>query len=386
MRNLAILLLSLFLFISELPAQEALPVEVGPTGVLFRVRAPGAKEVFLAGTFNGWGGSDGQTLRDPATKMFGPDERGVFERFQPLTPGRHIFKFCIDGTRWITGPSNLPKAKDNFDLLPGQSEVRGSALDFALTEPPWPSYVPTRDMMPACVTHNETGQPYLRIRFFTRGANSVHAVGSWDGWSGISDRAVFSPSHKLTQASDPNFWETYIGPLGQGPLEYKIVVNNRTWLSDPAVLEQSEDGNSRIQIANHNGVWYALYNPRFHPDARRRATQSRWGENVVWHDDRNQAFLRAKATKQKMLWVITLPKSKLSEELMTTINSDPEMVELMRPMLCLETAAHDVEAVLQQQRILRLPHVILVDSNYRPTWQSFNPSLADLKQAIAQLP
>jgi hypothetical protein len=62
------------------------------------------------------------------------------------------------------------------------------------------------------------------------------------------------------------------------------------------------------------------------------------------------------------------------------------MVELMRPMLCLETAAHDVEAVLQQQRILRLPHVILVDSNYRPTWQSFNPSLADLKQAIAQLP
>jgi hypothetical protein len=386
MFRLLILTLLLLLTTNTWAQPKALPVEVATTGVLFRVQAPDAKEVYLAGTFNGWGGSDGFTLRDPSVKMFGPDEKGVFERFQPLTPGRHLFKFCVDGSNWISGPDELPKAKDNFDIQEGQQGVPSTALDFAMTEPPWPSYVPTKEMMPVCVTHKETGQPYLRVRFFVREAESVHVVGSWDGWQGISGRSVNSEKHLIKRvAADPNFWESHIGPLQEGPLEYKIVVNNRIWLSDPAVLEQSDDGNTRITIAKHQGAWFALYKPSFSPDARRKATQSRWGEKLFWYDDRAQAFLRAQATKQKMLWVITLPKSRLSEQMMKDLNSDPEMVETLKGIITLETPAHDVDQVLKQQKIFRLPHIILVDSKYQPVWQGFNPSLDKLKAQIQKL-
>ncbi|MDX2177190.1 MAG: glycogen-binding domain-containing protein [Candidatus Sumerlaeia bacterium] len=382
--------IALTLATNHLPAQRIeavpLPLEYSPTGVLFRVKAPGAQSVFVAGTFNGWGGSDGSTISDPSTRMYGPDENGVFEYFVSLTPGTHVFKYAINGNQWIPGPPNLPRMKDDFDTTPGQGDQSGSAFDFSLEEPPWPSYVPTVEMMPAVVIHQETGEPFLRVRFFSRYATTAHIVGGHDGWGGISNRAVFSDWHKMQPTRVPNVWQKYIGPLKEGFQEYKIVANNRQWLSDPSVSEMSQDGNTMIRISKATGTWQATYTPRFDPNAKRQDTKSRWGNDLVWEDDRNTGFAQAQLMQQRMLWVISLPQSGLSESLMKNINGDAELVGMLSgSTICLETPAHEVLDIIRGRMIQRLPYVVLVDSSYRPVWEKFNPGTDELKEQLRNL-
>ena len=365
---------------------EPLPLVMSPKGVLFRIRAPGAKAVYLAGTFNGWAASDGCTVSDPASKMYGPDENGIFEIFYSLTPGSHIFKFCVDGTTWYAGDPSLPRKKDDFDTTSCQNGMAGSSFEFALGEPPWPSYVPTTEMIPVIVVHKGTNQPYLRVRFFSRQAQSAHIVGNWDGWAGIAYRAVQDPAKAMYKTRVPNVWEKYIGPLKEGTLEYKIVANNRMWLSDPSVREQSQDGNTLIQIVQMNGQWVPQYRPRFDPKAVRQDTGKRWGGNLVWEDDRNAGFAKANLTKQRMIWVITLPKSRISEQLMKDINADAQLTGTLANFVCLETSANEVEDIMRQRKINRLPYVILVDSKYKPVYEKFNPSIEELRQKTATLP
>jgi len=386
--TLLVAILMLALMHSPLSAQaqpEPLPLVYSPTGVLFRVKAPGAQTVHLAGTFNGWAGSNGKTVADPTAKMYGPDENGIFEIFYSLTPGRHTFKYCVDGTRWIQGPKDLPTAKDDFDIAEGQNGMPGSAFMFALQEPPWPSYVPTTEMLPTVLVHNTTGKPYLRVRFFSRQAKSAHVVGSWDGWAGISNRSVADNARAMTPTRVPNIWEKYVGPLKEGMVEYKVVVNNRQWLSDPSVKEFSQDGNTMVRIVKAGDKWAPMYTPRFDPRAVRKETKSRWGGTLPWEDDRDAGFAQAQLTKKKMIWVITLPKSQLSENLMKTVNTDPEIVTQLENFICLETAANEVDDIIRQRKIYRLPYVVLVDSKYKPAWEGFNPDAATLKAKLAAL-
>ena len=57
-----------------------------------------AREVYLAGDFNEW--------KPTAEKMAGPDAQGRFAATLVLKPGRHEYKYLIDGTRWRTDPGN----------------------------------------------------------------------------------------------------------------------------------------------------------------------------------------------------------------------------------------------------------------------------------------
>ncbi|MCB2153589.1 hypothetical protein KQI84_01780 [bacterium] len=370
------------------PQAEALPLVHTPIGVLFRVKAPDAQSVYLAGTFNGWAGSDGYTVTDPSARMYGPDDNGVYEIFYPLTPGTHIFKYCVNGAPdgWMPGPSDLPRAKDDFDNTPGQAGLMGSSFEFSLTEPPWPPKIPNQLMRPVVLVKNTDGQPYLRVRFFSRQAKSVHAVGSWDGWTGISDRAVFDDYHKLSVTNVPHVWEGYLGPLTEGTLEFKLVVNNRQWLSDPSVLQVSQDGNSVIQIFQRNGQWYAGYTPRFPDGAQRQAEENRWGNALKWHIEREDTFKMAADSNTPLLWVITLPGSKYSQELMEQINTDPALVtELKNRFICLETPANEVQHILRKYRIFRVPYVAVFDSNMTPTWRGFNPSTSFLRQELEKV-
>jgi len=56
----------------------------------FELRAPGARRAFIAGGFNGW---DDSEIR--MRKM--PQEDGLFVRILDLPPGRHEFKYVVDG-------------------------------------------------------------------------------------------------------------------------------------------------------------------------------------------------------------------------------------------------------------------------------------------------
>ena len=72
--------------------------------VEFTFRAPEAKEVFLAGGFNGW---DAQSL--PMKKSKG----GVWKTKVKLPPGRHEYKFIADNV-WV---ETLPRVEQASNPL-----------------------------------------------------------------------------------------------------------------------------------------------------------------------------------------------------------------------------------------------------------------------------
>ena len=78
-------------------AAEYLGPRFSDQGLTFRLLAPDAGEVRVAGDFNGW-----QT--DQAARL-DPDGQGVWSAVLPLQPGRYQYRFIVDG-RWIEDPHN----------------------------------------------------------------------------------------------------------------------------------------------------------------------------------------------------------------------------------------------------------------------------------------
>jgi len=355
---------------------------------LFQILAPGAEVVYLVGSFNGWAESDGFTVADPTAKMLGPMEGGLFQMFVPLTPGRHLFKFCVNGTRegWILGHPSLPTMQDDFDRSEGQQHLQASSMfEFSLKEPPWPSIVTAEQMSPRVEYYNN--RPWLSVRFYSRTAQSAFIVGSWDGWQGISYRRVSDPTKSMKQVENyPVLWLGHIPLSGPGDLQYKIVPNGKEWLSDPSVVELSEDGNTRMTIVDSNGKLEAIFTRRFQDDVERVPVEYRWSLDVPWQIERQRGFELAMQHKARMIWVITMPGSTISETLMSSLHKDPETVAMLQQMICLETPANLVRDVLQQQGIHRVPHVVLINSQFQAVYQDFNPSPEELKNLLRQLP
>ena len=89
--------------------------------VHFRLEAPGARRVELAGDFTGW--RPAHALSEVAP--------GVWTVVVPLEPGVHEYAFLIDGERWVPDPL-APHVDDGFggsnsrvDVLP---PITGGAL------------------------------------------------------------------------------------------------------------------------------------------------------------------------------------------------------------------------------------------------------------------
>jgi 1,4-alpha-glucan branching enzyme len=62
--------------------------------VEFKLHAPTAKKVALAGSFNNWDSRKHIAKKDP---------RGIWSTKLSLKPGRHEYKFVVDGN-WIIDP------------------------------------------------------------------------------------------------------------------------------------------------------------------------------------------------------------------------------------------------------------------------------------------
>jgi hypothetical protein len=71
--------------------------------VQFRLEAPGASQVELAGSFTGW---------SPATELR-ETVPGVWTALVPLEPGVHDYTFVVDGERWVADPY-APQVPDSF--------------------------------------------------------------------------------------------------------------------------------------------------------------------------------------------------------------------------------------------------------------------------------
>ena len=87
---------------SPTPEETARKIEriYGPQpagdGVVFVVRASGARQVQLAGSFNDW---------NPGRTPMQHVDRDVFQIKVPLGPGRHTYRYVIDG-QWRNDPAN----------------------------------------------------------------------------------------------------------------------------------------------------------------------------------------------------------------------------------------------------------------------------------------
>lgn len=84
--------------------------------VRFTVLAPGATQVFLVGSFNGWANN--------ATPMKIVDGSSLWSVDVPLTEGEHTFMYVIDGVRWITPPQAEDFVMDGFGQINGVVIVR----------------------------------------------------------------------------------------------------------------------------------------------------------------------------------------------------------------------------------------------------------------------
>jgi hypothetical protein len=83
--------------------EEALQVGAQRLYVQFRLEAPDASMVSLAGSFNEW--QPTYELREAAP--------GVWTALVPLDPGVYDYTFVVDGERWVTDPY-APQVDDSF--------------------------------------------------------------------------------------------------------------------------------------------------------------------------------------------------------------------------------------------------------------------------------
>lgn len=73
--------------------------------VQFRLRAPEASSVAVAGDFTNW---------EPTHYLSDADGDGVWTGRVPLTPGLHQYMFVVDGSRWVTDPGAERHVDDGF--------------------------------------------------------------------------------------------------------------------------------------------------------------------------------------------------------------------------------------------------------------------------------
>jgi len=85
------------------PSLAAASTTVKDGKVTFRHKPGTARAVYLAGSFNGW------KLDKP---MRDEDGDGTWELTLSLTPGKHLYKFVVDGSRWTHDTDNPATEKD----------------------------------------------------------------------------------------------------------------------------------------------------------------------------------------------------------------------------------------------------------------------------------
>jgi hypothetical protein len=85
--------------IDRAPVAQATPQVL----IQFRLDAPGAQQVSLAGDFTGWQPQYAMTRSD----------NGAWTIVVPLSPGIHEYAFIIDGEEWVADPL-APAVEDGF--------------------------------------------------------------------------------------------------------------------------------------------------------------------------------------------------------------------------------------------------------------------------------
>ena len=113
---IVIMLLYGFVACTKPPAMKPSVPQPLAGAVRFTLLAPGAKQVFLVGSFNGWA--------KHATPMKMVDGSSLWSVDVPLPEGEHTFMYVIDGGRWMTPPQAEDFVTDGFGQTNGVVIVR----------------------------------------------------------------------------------------------------------------------------------------------------------------------------------------------------------------------------------------------------------------------
>lgn len=87
------------------------PARPRAKSVSFRLDAPEATAVAVAGDFNSW---------DPSAHLLSRSEEGVWQVTVRLSPGVHEYKFVVDGAEWredASNPNRVPNAYGTFNSV-----------------------------------------------------------------------------------------------------------------------------------------------------------------------------------------------------------------------------------------------------------------------------
>lgn len=112
---IVIMLLYGFWACAKPPVMKPSALQLLAGTVRFTLLAPGATQVVLVGSFNGWA-----TDATPMTIV----EGALWSVTVPLNPGEYPFMFVIDGGQWITPPHAEDFVTDGFGQTNGVVIVR----------------------------------------------------------------------------------------------------------------------------------------------------------------------------------------------------------------------------------------------------------------------
>lgn len=193
-------------------------------GILFRYKAPAARQVNLAGEFNNWVGTVGGNRIDPnIDAMSDPDGDGIWEITVPLPPGRYQYKFLVDQVDWQEDPGNPETTEDGFGGL-NSILVVDSNVDYAYDE--------------AYLSYSLATSARINVQreheFVLEGhpdADRVYVTGTFADWD--------PTAYEMEKGGD-GVWRTTVR-LPDGKHLYKYVVDG-AWMADPGNDQTEDDG------------------------------------------------------------------------------------------------------------------------------------------------
>ncbi len=187
------------------------------TTVTFHMAAPGAGQVYLAGTFNNWN-SNTDLLRDE-------DGDGVFSITVQIVPGEYQYKFVIDGT-WKEDPHAADYVDDGHGGRNGIIVVEGETMDVGGKDAPAEK--------PAVKKRAPAGSREVTFKLEPKigGVSDVFVAGSFNDWNASADR--------MTDEDGDGVYEITLSlPKGEHP--YKFVVDGN-WMADENAEDFIDDG------------------------------------------------------------------------------------------------------------------------------------------------
>lgn len=217
-------------FASLASASSQIPVAT-QEGVLFEVKSPGNRTVYLAGSFNNWAdNNEGDVMNDRYAMTRG--KNSTWSKVMKLEPGRYIFKFVQERgafDEWFI-PDGTPIVDDEgnavFTVAANGDVYLGDGINPALTP--------------------KVDGDRVTFQLWAPDAGMVYLAGDFNNWANNQEGFVSMVSAQMSGPDDNGVWRKTV-ELSSGENHYQFVIDGEHWIRDPNEQEYVSD-HSIIEI------------------------------------------------------------------------------------------------------------------------------------------